>query len=303
MRITTTGEIIDSFHVLGHAAVPVYLMDGPSPVLFDAGFTALGPHYEKEIEKVLAHRSPAALLLTHSHWDHVGAAARLKARWPDMRIGASRGLRDTLARARVIQQIRTLNRAALPELRSWGVVDIYEGDFEPFEVDDVWEPGQTISLAPGMTIQVLGTPGHTWDFLSYWIPERRILVASESAGCDGVAEFLVDYDTYRQSLEKLISLEMEILCTGHNLVLTGSDARSYLRESLRHVAEYVRLVERLLSQEHGDVNRVVERVKLEEWEGKPLPRQPEKSYLLNTGIRVRNILNRMEGQGRSSEMN
>ena len=52
---------------------------------------------------------------------------------------------------------------------------------------------------------------------------------------------------------------------------------------LGHAAEYVRWVERFLSQEHGDLNRVVERVKMEEWEGKPLPRQPEKSYLLNTG--------------------
>jgi hypothetical protein len=56
------------------------------------------------------------------------------------------------------------------------------------------------------------------------------------------------------------------------------------------------MVERLLGQERGDVNRVAERVKREEWEGKPLPRQPEKSYIMNTRIRVRTILKRMQGQ-------
>ncbi len=296
MRITTTGKIIDNFHVLGHSAAPVYLMDGPAPVLFDAGFTALGSRYVTEIGKVLDQRRPAFLLLTHSHWDHIGAAARFKAHWPNLHIGASRKLRDTLARTTVVGQIRDLNLAAYPELLSWGVEDLYSGDFEPFTVDDVLEPGQVISVAPGKDIQVLGTPGHTWDFLSYWIPEMKILVASESAGCDGVSEFLVDYDAYRESLEKIMSLDVEVLCTGHNLVLTGVDVRSYLQESLRHAAQYVKMVERLLGEEHGDVNRVAERVKREEWEGKPLPRQPEKAYILNTRIRVRTILKRMQGQ-------
>ena len=274
----------------------MYLMDGPSPVLFDAGFTALGLRYETEIGDVLAHRSPTFLFLTHSHWDHIGAAARFKARWPGMRIGASRGVCDTLARTNVLHQIRDLNRAAGPELRSWGVADLFDGDFEPFTVDDVLEPGQIISLSPGTSMQVLSTPGHTWDFLSYWIPERKILVAAESAGCDGVAEFLVDYDAYRESIEEMISLDVEVLCTGHNLVLTGPDARTHLRESLRHAALYVEMVERLLSREHGDVDRVVERVKMLEWERKPLPRQPEAPYILNTRARVRTILKRMEAR-------
>lgn len=294
MQINSIGEIIEDFHALGHAAVPVYLLDTPSPVIFDAGFTALGPLYIGEIRKVLGPRSPAHLFLTHSHWDHIGAAALFKREWPEMRIGASRGVHDRLLREDVLHQIGGLNREAKSDLRAWRVKGIYEGSFEKFDLDDILTPGQVILLDGETTVNVLGTPGHTWDFLSYWVPEKKILVAAEAAGCDGVAEFLVDYDSYRESLDTMLSLDVEVLCTGHNLVLTGRDAKLYLKESVRQADEFVRTVERIINQEHGDVDRVVERIKSKEWDEKPFPKQPEKPYLLSTRARVQHILERMK---------
>jgi len=46
MIIQETGEIDDGFYVVGSAGVPVYLLDGPVPVLFDAGLTAGAYLYE-----------------------------------------------------------------------------------------------------------------------------------------------------------------------------------------------------------------------------------------------------------------
>ena len=85
MRVTKKGKIVDDFYVMGHANVPVYLLDGPKPALFDAGFMALAKCYEQDIKKILGSRSPAYLFLTHSHFDHVGAAGYLKKVWPDLR--------------------------------------------------------------------------------------------------------------------------------------------------------------------------------------------------------------------------
>ena len=45
MIYSQTGKIVDDFYLLGHPAIPVYLLDGPSPVIFDAGFTILGDLY------------------------------------------------------------------------------------------------------------------------------------------------------------------------------------------------------------------------------------------------------------------
>jgi glyoxylase-like metal-dependent hydrolase (beta-lactamase superfamily II) len=173
------------------------------------------------------------------------------------------------------------------------VHQVYEEKFESPTFDQVVNPGQIIELGPDLSVDVIPTPGHTWDFLSYWVPEKKILVASEAAGCDNVSEFLVDYDVYRSSLENLSRLDVEVLCTGHHMVLTGADARKHLLDSLDQAADYVARVERFLLDEDGDVDRVVQRVKTQEWDPKPLPKQPEKAYMMNTKARVQTVLKRM----------
>ena len=293
MRIDWTGKIIDGFYVLGHASVPVYLLDGPFPALFDAGFTGLARVYEKGILEVLGTRPPSYLFLTHAHWDHIGSAAYFKSVWPQLQIAGSKRARDIVTQPKALRWIRELNQNAIGTLKTWGVPQVYEEMFEPPTFDQVMNPGQAIELGPELSVNVIPTPGHTWDFLSYWVPEKKILVASEAAGCDNVSEFLVDYDVYKTSLETLSQLDVEVLCTGHHMVLTGADARKHLLDSFDQAADYVARVERFLLDEDGDVDRVVQRVKTQEWDPKPLPKQPEKAYLMNTKARVQTVLKRM----------
>jgi len=293
MRINWTGEIADGFYVLGHSATPIFLLDGPAPLLFDAGFTGLWHLYEKAIKNILGNRSPAFLFLTHSHWDHVGTAAYLKEIWPEMKIAGSLKSSRILARKGAISQIKTLNQGALEVLRSWGVREIYEGEFKPFTLDVVLEDGQRMEIKKGLTVEVIAVPGHTWDSTAYFIQERKILVAGEAAGCDGVCEFLVDHEAYGASIKLLAALDVETLCTAHNFVFTGPDVGTNMTRSIRQVGEYVGQVKRYLKEEKGDVNRVVARVKTAEWDPKPLPKQPLEAYLINTKTRVRTIQKHM----------
>jgi glyoxylase-like metal-dependent hydrolase (beta-lactamase superfamily II) len=294
MRITWTGKIIDGFYALGHASVPMYLLDGPAPALFDAGFTGLAQVYEQEIRRVLGSRPPAYLFLTHTHWDHVGSAAYLKTVWPQMQVMGSARASNILTQQKAIKKIKALNQEAVGVLRNWGVKQVYEGRFKPFNFDHVLKPKQSIELGNGLSVQAIPAPGHTWDFLTYWMPEKRILIASEAVACDDIPEFLVDYDVYQGSLKALSQLDVEVLCTGHQLIFTGLDARKHIQWSLNQAADYVAMVERLLREEDGEVERVVARIKAEKWDPKPLPKQPERAYVMNTEIRVNIILERMK---------
>jgi len=294
MRIEWTGKIADDFYALGHSATPIYLLDGPAPLLFDAGFTGLFYLYEKDLKNILGNRSPAFLFLTHSHWDHVGTAAYLKDIWPDMKIAGPLKSSKILARGGALARIEALNQGALETLRDWGVSPIHEGKFRPFAIDIVLEDGQKLEIENGLTVEAIGVPGHTWDSTAYYIPERKILVAGEAAGCDDVPDFLVDHEAYGSSLERMARLNVEILCTAHKYIFTGKDVQHNMTRSMRQLEEYVKQVKRYLREEKGDIDRTVGCVKAAEWDPKPQPKQPLQPYLINTRTRVKTILKHME---------
>ena len=299
MRIETTGHIGNGLYVTGSAGVPVYLLDGPAPVLFDAGMTVLAQCYVDDIRAVLGARSPTRLFLTHAHFDHVGAAGYFKKVWPDLQVVASAPGRDILSRPGAIALIRTLNAESAQMAKMEGLAPLNEQPFESVDIDCVVEAEQCFELGPGLAVQALHCPGHTRDFMCYWIESKKILIASEAVGCDDGTgyiqpEFLVDYDTYMDNLTHLARLDADILCPGHKMVVTGEDARDHLRRSADSARRFLAMVEVFLLEAGGDIDAATAKVKAVEWDPRPWPKQPEHAYLLNTRQRVLKTWERMQ---------
>ncbi len=297
MIFDRTGAATEGFHALGLAQVPTYLLEAPRPALFDAGFSCLGPWYARDARRVLGPRQPAYLFLTHVHFDHCGAAAQLKRAFPGLKVAASRRAAEIMARPNALALMERLNHAAAEQVRAWAPELGETPGFEPFEVDLVLEDGQEVDLGDGLTVRALATPGHTWDFMSYHVPQRDILVASEAVGCaDGtgyvVSEFLVDYDAYVGSLRRLAGLGARVLCQGHRLIYLDEAVDEYIARSLQAAADYKEWVESLLEQEDGDLERVAQRVRAQEYDPRPQPKQPLPAYLLNLRARVGHLAQR-----------
>jgi 2-aminobenzoylacetyl-CoA thioesterase len=296
-----TGLVVDEFYVAGCTWSPVYVLDGDTPVLFEAGFHCMGKHYERDIGSICRGREPGLLFLTHSHWDHCGAAAYLKKVYPGLRVAASRQAAEIVQRPNARKLMVAFSQDLISRIESTADVErelLIRGPFEPFEVDVLLEDGQEIAVSDNVTVQVFAAPGHTRDMLCYFLPEKRILMASEAVGClehTGrlVTEFLVDYDAYVASLKRLALLDIEVLCQGHYFVFVGDDVRSYLDRSIKAAEEFKENVLMLLQREDGSVERVVTRIKAEEYDMNQGIRQPEEAYLVNLRQRVSHLAERL----------
>jgi glyoxylase-like metal-dependent hydrolase (beta-lactamase superfamily II) len=278
-------------------------LDGKRPVLFESGFACAARLYEEGIRSVLGARPPAYLFLTHPHWDHCGSAGYLKKAFPALEVGASERAVEVLKRPHALELIARLSEEVLPLVAAVPGIDptlLLDHAFQPFDVDMVLTDGQVIELEEGLTLEVLATPGHTRDHLSYYIPEKRILVATEASGAldragNIITEFLVDYDAYLSSLRRLAALPAEVLCQGHHYVFVGKDeVERFFSRSLSAAELFKDRVYELLQAESGSIEGVVQRIKAEQWDTNRAIKQTEGAYLLNLRARVSHLAERQK---------
>lgn len=298
MIIETLGHIRNELYYLGITECPIFLLDGPQPVIFDAGVTCAGKIYLEAIRTVLGDRQPSFLFLTHVHWDHCGAVSYLKDVFPSMKVAASTLAAGTLKRPNALALIKRLNEVTTDRLSSLPGLDtslLVTQPFCPFEIDIELKDNQVMNLGGGRALEILATSGHTQDHFSFYLPDERILIAGEAAGvCYGSGivstEFVSDYDAYLSSLNRLAALETEVFCQGHYRNLAGrEEIKVFFEQSIQSTTGFKVRVLELLDEEAGSIDRVVERLKIERYDIIPAPKQPEPAYRLNLKAQVAHL--------------
>jgi glyoxylase-like metal-dependent hydrolase (beta-lactamase superfamily II) len=301
MIFENTGKIIDDLYMVGIPEMPVYLLDGEKPAIFDAGLTFLGHMYAKNIREIIGSRDLHYCFLSHSHFDHCGSVSVLKKYYPSLKVIASEKAKRVFGRPNAIALMRELTRANERLAGNIGIESAEFEEFEAFEVDATPRDGECFELSGDLTVQVIETPGHTRDSMSYFIPQKKVLLCSEAAGIPDatgyvVSEALVDYDLYYESMRRLSGLDYDILCLGHRQALNGRDAEDYFRRAMSDCRKFLNLVETSLLEEKGDVQKVVARVKKIQYDPVQGLKQSEPAYLINLEAKVKAIKKRLENR-------
>lgn len=102
---------------------------------------------------------PAAILLTHGHFDHIGAAEELRRKY-SCRIYCLEEEKEVL------------------ENVEYNLSAMFAGSFT-VKPDELLKDGQELSLA-GFSVRVIATPGHTKGSCCYYFPEDRFLISGDT---------------------------------------------------------------------------------------------------------------------------
>ena len=148
----------------------------------------------------------SAILITHTHIDHIGAVAPLA--------------RHTGAAV----YCPTLERGVLADIdasvRDWGL-----SGFESYEADELLAGGEHLELA-GLEIDVQFTPGHSPGHLTYALPEQETLLVGDVLFRGSVGRTDLpggDWATLLGSIASLLDAH-----PGQTAVLPGHGAQSTL---------------------------------------------------------------------------
>jgi glyoxylase-like metal-dependent hydrolase (beta-lactamase superfamily II) len=297
MIITSPAQISNSFHVLGPKSYHIFLKDGPQPLIFDSGVSWAGKIYVEAIRSILGHRQPSVLFLTHVHWDHCGAAAYLKDAFPSLQIAASTQAIEILKRPRALDLMSQLNEESRLSLSSSSELDlslISDEGFRSFTVDIELMGNSTMNWGD-TKVEVISSPGHTRYHCSYFLPQENILIAGEAGGIlldSGMVttEFVADYEAYLSSLQALAQLPTQVFCQAHGMILMGrEEIKDFFKRSIMETVAFKDRVLDLLSEEEGNLEAVIQRLKKERYDSIPGFKQAEVPYLINLRAQVNHL--------------
>ncbi|PKN10491.1 MAG: hypothetical protein CVU72_01010, partial [Deltaproteobacteria bacterium HGW-Deltaproteobacteria-7] len=279
---------------------PAYIVRGEKKnLMIDAGVNLLGPRYLTSIRDILGNPEQLHyLFLTHSHYDHVGAAHYLKRHIPGLAIGAHERLAGLLQKSSVLDVMNQLSGNHVELLKyNTSAEDL---TLRPFEIDIRLKQGEEFDLG-GLTCRVYETPGHTRDSLSFYFPEIKTLFPSEACGVlqgetggSIQVEFLSSYSDYIESLKLMIALEPEIICLGHAWMLTHEDAKEFLKRALAETYRYRELIESYLIEAGGNIEKAIENMGHVEYDIKGGIYQERVSYMTNLAAQVKHIAGLMK---------
>lgn len=235
---------------------PLYIVKGEKNFLIDSGPAVYGDIFYDRVCRAVT-GGIHTLLLTHSHWDHTGAAHYLQQKL-HFNVMASDHAVKLLEKSKVVGFIDRLNRGYKEMMKA--APDIA---FDRLENLVPLKEGDTIRVDAESYLEVIETPGHTKCSISYLLHPDKILFHGDTAGLRERGNrikplFLSNYNEYEHSLRKLIRSGAAVLAFPHNRFINGREkVGKYLEDSLAAARSFKDEILALLEKD-PDITRAAE---------------------------------------------
>lgn len=208
---------------------PTLLWDEKNAVLVDCGFIGSLHVLEGELERLgLTVEQLTGLVLTHHDHDHMGAAAALKRRNPNIKIYSSSAEAPFItAQEKPLRlcQAEQMQKSLPPEQQAFGEAfcDLLRR-VEPVRVDHLLQSQDRLDWCGGC--RVIATPGHTPGHISLLIEKDSIIITGDAMALEdndpiiANPQFTLDIEQATESMNTLLSMKADAYYCYHGGMYT-----------------------------------------------------------------------------------
>jgi glyoxylase-like metal-dependent hydrolase (beta-lactamase superfamily II) len=223
--------------------------NSPNWVLVDAGMPKSGA----EIEKVAAKRfgennKPAAIILTHGHFDHVGGIVHLAEKWQVPVYAHTLEFPYLTGSLKYPEPDVTVEGGMLAKISS-----MYPN--EPINISEVLQPLPVDMTVPGLPgWKWVHTPGHSPGQIALFRESDRVLISADAIitvkqdsfykvlvqkteVCGPPVYLTTDWAAAKESAQKLVALNPSVMVPGHGAAMEGEALTSGLQKLISEFDE------------------------------------------------------------------
>lgn len=277
----------------GRGGEALLILGEEKTALYDCGMAYCHRQLIENIEKTLRESGREGVdlvLLSHTHYDHIGALPYVLKRWPKAQVcGAEKALKVFHSEG-AKATMKKLGEAAR---------DLYSASSEPISTDGLRvnrpvRDGERIALGENQYLCVLETRGHTDCSLTYVLEPDGLMFACESTGVfinpqNMHTAILKDYQETINSAQKCRGYGAKRLIGPHYGCLPEGFVDAYF-DMYERAAEAEKEFILNLYDQGLDEAQIMERYEKRLWSEERGREQPKAAFLENAGYIIRHIL-------------
>lgn len=259
------------------------LIDGlGKTALLDCGMAFCGDQVVRNIKRVTEKLD--YILLSHSHYDHIGALPYILDAFPKALVCGSEKCKSILAKASARSLMKELGTDAR---KLYAPEDERKIRVDGLRVDKVLKDGDEIDLGGGIKITAWEMKGHTDCSLGYMLEPEMLLFTSESTGIlewdDYVhTPILKNFADAWESLEKCRRLKPKRVCLPHYGMLPEGSEMEYFSMFEEECENKFAFIGEMLAKGMSR-DEMFDRYIEKYWDPRKLKEQPFEAFAINSG--------------------
>jgi glyoxylase-like metal-dependent hydrolase (beta-lactamase superfamily II) len=261
-------KVANNITLLGSEFFNLYLIKGETYAIMEGGVSGMTYPFLKQLTQLdVPPEAISHLIILHSHFDHMMVFPTLKEKYPWVKILSSEKNRAIFSSERILAKIFDSDRKMTLALMERGLISEAPNlsPYISFPLDIAVSEGSILDLGNGIKIKFIETPGHSPDCLSAYYEEEGILFCSDGSGFYTPPDFFrpnywFSLDEAEKSLDRMKTIDPEILCRGHYGVIMGREAtRKHLQMARQSIEDFKVFVSERI-QSGASVDTITEEV-------------------------------------------